>query len=93
MARARIHQFTGFGGEHRTECGGAVGPGQTRGETVQAGECGAGTGLLEQQGAARAAQLTHDGGGRQTVPDTVADDQRDAALVEIDDVVPIAADL
>ena len=93
MPRARVNQLTGFEGEHRAECGGAVGAGQTRGESVQPGEYGTGTGLLEQQGAASAAKLTHNGGRRQAVPDTVADDQRDTAPVKIDDVVPIAADL
>ena len=69
------------------------GTGQPRGETVQPGERGAGTGLLEQQRPAGAAQLAHHGGGGQAVADTVADDQRDAPVVEVDDVVPVAADL
>ena len=93
MAGAGVDQFTGVEGEHRTERGGAPGAGQMRGEAVQPGERRAGTGLLEQQGTAGAAKLTHHGGGGQAVADTVADDQRDAPVPEIDDVVPVAADL
>ena len=93
MAGARIHQFAAGKGEHRAERGRTVGAGQPRSETVQPVEHCARTGLLEQQRPAGAAKLTHDGGGGQTMTDAVADDQRDAPLAEIDDVVPVAPDL
>jgi hypothetical protein len=37
--------------------------------------------------------LSHDRRCGQAMTDTVTDDERDAAVVEIDDVVPVTADL
>ena len=93
MPGAGVHQLTGVGAEHRAEGGGAARAGQPRGELVQRRQRGAGAGVFEQQCPAGAAQLTHDGRRGQAVADAVADDQRDAAVVEVDDVVPVAADL
>ena len=93
MPCAGIHQLTGVESEHRAECCRAVGAGQAGGETVQPGQRGTGTGLLEQQRTAGTAKLTHYGRGGQAVAHAVADDQRHPTLVQIDDVIPIAADL
>src|SRR5271166_6666966 len=66
-----------------------VGAGQPRGEAVQPRESGTRAGVVEQQRAAGAAHLTHHGGGGKAMADTVADDQRDAPVVQVDDVVPV----
>ena len=68
-------------------------PGSRAANRSSAVERRAGTGLFEQQRPARAAQLSHHRRGGQAVADTVADDQRDAPVVEVDDVIPVAADL
>ena len=48
---------------------------------------------LERVGAQAGAQLAHEGRGAQPVAGDVADGQADAAAGELDDVVPVAADL
>ena len=86
-------QFTGVGVEHRADGGGAFGAGQPRSEAVHPRKSGTGAGVVEQQRAAGAAHLPHHGGGGEAVADTVADNQRDAPVLEIDDVVPVTAHL
>ena len=49
--------------------------------------------MFQQQRAASAAQLSHDGRGGQAVAHTVAHDQGDAPVIEVEQVVPVAADL
>ena len=66
---------------------------QPGGEPVEARQRRAGAGMFQQQCPTRAAQLSHHGGRGQAVPHAVADDQRDAPVVEVDHVVPVAADL
>ncbi len=68
-------------------------PGSRAANWSTACQSGAGAWAFEQQGPAGASQLSHDRRRSQAVADTVADDQRDAAVVEVDDVVPVAADL
>ena len=91
MSGAGIHQFTGLRIEYRADGGGASSTWEAGGEAVQTRESETGTRTFEQQRAARAAQLTHDGGGGKAVSDTVADDQADTPVVQIDNVVPVAA--
>ena len=53
----------------------------------------AGRPALQQQRPGRAAQLAHHGGRGQPAADDVADDHAVAAVGQVDDVVPVAADL
>ena len=68
-------------------------PGSRAAKRSMPAEGGAGAGVFEQQRAAGAAHLPHHGGGGKAMSDAVADDQRDAPVVQVDDVVPVAAHL
>lgn len=84
--------MTGVGIEDATEDGGAHRAGDTVGEAIQNHQYLFGPGVLQQQGAAGTAQLSHDGGRLQTAADTVADDDSDTAVGQQHGVVPVAAD-
>ena len=88
-----VHQFTGVGVEHRADGGRALGAGQPRSEAVHSRESGTGAWVVEQQGPAGTAHLTHHGGCRKAMADAVADNQRDAPVLHVDDVIPVTAHL
>ena len=93
MPGARVRDLTRQGIEHRAEGGGAARTGQPGSEPVESRQCSRGAGMFQQQRPARAAQLAHDGRGSQTMTDAVPHDQADPAVVEVDDVVPVASHL
>ena len=93
MPGTGVHQLTCLGVEHRADGGGALGAGQPCREAVHPRESGTGAGVAEQQRAAGAAHLTHHGGGGEVMADAVADHQRDAPVLQVDDVVPVTAHL
>ena len=49
--------------------------------------------VLEREGTERVAQLPHHRRGLHALPDDVADDEADAAVLELDDVVPVPSDV
>ena len=93
MAGTGVDQLTGVGVEHRAEGGGASRARQSGREPVEAHECGTGAGMFQQKCPARAAELSHHRRRGKAVPHTVAHDQRDAPIVEVDHVVPVATHL
>ena len=93
MPCAGVHQLTGVGVEHSAEGGGAARAGQPGGEMIHGGQRGARLRLLQKQCATSASELPHHSCRGQAMSDTVADDQRDAAVVEVDDVIPVPAHL
>ena len=68
-------------------------PGSRAAKRSNPARAAAGLGLFEQQRAAGAAHLPHHGGGGEAMADTVADNQRDAPVLQVDDVVPVTAHL
>ncbi len=68
-------------------------PGSRAANRSSADSASLGLGPLEKQCATSTSQLAHHRRGREAVADAVADDQRDAPVVEVDDVIPVAADL
>ena len=68
-------------------------PGTSAANRSSADRTCAGRVALQQQRPPGAAQLAHDRGRGQTAADDVADDHPVAAVGQVDDVVPVAADL
>ena len=84
-AADRVEQQAGRGADLR--------PLHPRGEGVEQLERAGGRMPLDQQGREGAPELAHDGGGRRTVPDDVADDDGHSPRAQREDVVPVAARL